>query len=279
MNNAIPLGKKSAIAIGGITLIGIVSFMWPFFAPSDSFVMAHSTDAPLIFAVIIPLLLIVVLAQLSDGGMDSKSVALLGVLAAVIAALRPLGAGLGGIEPIWVILILAGRALGPGFGFVLGALSLLVSALFTGGVGPWLPFQMLAAAWVGLGAGLLPRASGRKEILILCGYAIGATIAFGFVLNLWFWPFSLNLPEQIAFVPGAGLSENLIAWMRFNIATSLGFDLPRALLTTLLIVIAGRPILFLLRRASRKAAFGAPVTFENHITATLPAGQAEQYRR
>jgi energy-coupling factor transport system substrate-specific component len=279
VNNAIPLGKKSAIAIGGITLIGIVSFMWPFFAPSDSFVMAHSTDAPLIFAVIIPLLLIVVLAQLSDGGMDSKSVALLGVLAAVIAALRPLGAGLGGIEPIWVILILAGRALGPGFGFVLGALSLLVSALFTGGVGPWLPFQMLAAAWVGLGAGLLPRASGRKEILILCGYAIGATIAFGFVLNLWFWPFSLNLPEQIAFVPGAGLSENLIAWMRFNIATSLGFDLPRALLTTLLIVIAGRPILFLLRRASRKAAFGAPVTFENHITATLPTGQAEQYRR
>ncbi len=279
MNNAIPLGKKSAIAIGGITLIGIVSFMWPFFAPSDSFVMAHSTDAPLIFAMIIPLLLIVVLAQLSDGGMDSKSVALLGVLAAVIAALRPLGAGLGGIEPIWVILILAGRALGPGFGFVLGALSLFVSALFTGGVGPWLPFQMLAAAWVGLGAGLLPRASGRKEILILCGYAIGATIAFGFVLNLWFWPFSLNLPEQIAFVPGAGLSENLIAWMRFNIATSLGFDLPRALLTTLLIVIAGRPILFLLRRASRKAAFGAPVTFENHITATLPAGQAEHYRR
>jgi energy-coupling factor transport system substrate-specific component len=279
VNNAIPLGKKSAIAIGGITLIGIVSFMWPFFAPSDSFVMAHSTDAPLIFAMIIPLLLIVVLAQLSDGGMDSKSVALLGVLAAVIAALRPLGAGLGGIEPIWVILILAGRALGPGFGFVLGALSLFVSALFTGGVGPWLPFQMLAAAWVGLGAGLLPRASGRKEILILCGYAIGATIAFGFVLNLWFWPFSLNLPEQIAFIPGAGLSENLIAWMRFNIATSLGFDLPRALLTTLLIVIAGRPILFLLRRASRKAAFGAPVTFENHITATLPAGQAEHYRR
>jgi energy-coupling factor transport system substrate-specific component len=279
VNNAIPLGKKSAIAIGGITLIGIVSFMWPFFAPSDSFVMAHSTDAPLIFAMIIPLLLIVVLAQLSDGGMDSKSVALLGVLAAVIAALRPLGAGLGGIEPIWVILILAGRALGPGFGFVLGALSLFVSALFTGGVGPWLPFQMLAAAWVGLGAGLLPRASGRKEILILCGYAIGATVAFGFVLNLWFWPFSLNLPEQIAFVPGAGLSENLIAWMRFNIATSLGFDLPRALLTTLLIVIAGRPILFLLRRASRKAAFGAPVTFENHITATLPAGQAEHYRR
>jgi energy-coupling factor transport system substrate-specific component len=58
--------------------------------------------------------------------------------------------------------------------------------------------------------------------------------------------------------------------MRFNLATSLGFDLPRALLTILLIVIAGRPILFLLRRASRKAAFGAPVTFENQLSTTQP---------
>lgn len=237
--------------------------MWPFFAPSDSFAVAHSSDAPIIFAAIIPLLLILVLAQLSDGGMDAKSIALLGVLAAVIAALRPLGAGLGGIEPIWVVLILAGRALGPGFGFVLGSLSLFVSALFTGGVGPWLPFQMLAAAWVGLGAGLLPRASGKRELGILSVYAAVSTIAFGFVLNLWFWPFSLNLPEQIAFSPGADWLTNVLAWLRFNIATSLGFDIPRAMLTVALILIAGKPILFLLRRASRKAAFGAPITFES----------------
>jgi len=266
VNNAIPLGRKSAIAVTIITVIGIASFLWPFFAPSDSFVMAHATDAPLIFAVIIPLLLLLVLAQFSEGGMDAKSIALLGVLAAVIAALRPLGAGLGGIEPIWVILILAGRALGPGFGFVLGSLSLFVSAMFTGGVGPWLPFQMLAAAWVGLGAGLLPRATGKKEILILSGYAAVATIAFGFVLNLWFWPFSLNLPEQIAFMPGADFGTNVMAWLRFNLATSLGFDLPRAFLTVFLIVVAGKPILFLLRRASRKAAFGAPVTFDAQPT-------------
>ena len=263
MTSAIPLGKKSSVAVALITIIGIASFLWPFFAPTGSFVVDHAADAPLLFAVIIPLLLLLVLAQLSDGGMDAKSIALLGVLAATIAALRQLGAGLGGIEPIWVILILAGRALGPGFGFVLGSVSLFVSALFTGGVGPWLPFQMLAAAWVGLGAGLLPRAAGKRELALLSVYAAGATIAFGFVLNLWFWPFSLNLPAQIAFTPGADLSVNLIAWLRFNLATSLGFDLPRAVLTVLLILIAGKPILFLLRRASRKAAFGAPVTFQH----------------
>jgi len=52
-----------------------------------------------------------------------------------------------------IVMIIGGRVLGPGFGFVLGLLAMLGSALVTGGVGPWLPFQMLGAAWIGLGAG------------------------------------------------------------------------------------------------------------------------------
>jgi len=96
---------------------------------------------------------------------------------------------------------------------------------------------------------------------LLSSYAAIACVAFGFVMNLWFWPFSLNLPEQIAFTPGAAASENLLAWIRFNITTSLGFDLPRAALTVILIALIGSPILQLLRRASRKAAFDAPAVF------------------
>ena len=259
--HAVPLGRSSALSIAALSLIGVVSFLWPFVAPADSFLVINSSEAPLLFAIIIPLLLTTVFSQVSDGVLNAKAIALLGALAAVIAVLRPLGAGLGGIEPIWVILILAGRALGPGFGFLLGSISLLASAMFTGGVGPWLPFQMLAAAWVGLGAGLLPKASGKWEILLLSSYAAIACVAFGFVMNLWFWPFSLNLPEQIAFTPGAAASENLLAWIRFNITTSLGFDLPRAALTMILIALIGSPILQLLRRASRKAAFDAPAVF------------------
>ncbi len=205
--------------------------------------MAHATDAPLVFAIVVPLLLLVVLSQMSDGGMDAKSIAMLGVLSAVIAALRPLGGGTAGIEPIWVILILGGRALGPGFGFCLGSISLFASALLTGGVGPWLPFQMLGAAWVGLGAGLLPRASGRRELVMLAGYGAVACIAYGFLLNLWFWPFTAGLPEQIAFTAGAPMGENLVAWLRFCLITSLGYDIPRAALTVVLILVAGRPVL------------------------------------
>lgn len=274
MRTAVPMriGRRSAVAIALVSAIGVLAFVWPLFAPPNSALIAHASDAPWLFAALVPLLLVIVLAQLADRDMDAKSIALLGVLAAVIAILRPLGTGIAGIEPMWVVLILAGRALGPGFGFALGSISILASAMITGGVGPWLPFQMLGAAWVGMGAGMLPRnLRGVREIVVLCGYATVATLAYGFLLNLWFWPFAMNLPEQIAFAPGAPFAENLASWWRFNIVTSLGFDLPRAFLTVILIALVGRPILVALRRISRIAAFDRPVQFEEASRPPAPS--------
>jgi energy-coupling factor transport system substrate-specific component len=259
---AVRLGHRSKLAITLVSAVGLVAFVWPLLASPSSSAVAHANDAPMLFAIVVPMLLIVVLAQVNDGGMDAKSIAMLGVLAAVIAALRPLGGGTAGLEPIWVVLILGGRALGPGFGFCLGAISLFASALMTGGVGPWLPFQMLAAAWVGLGAGLLPRATGRRELMLLSGYGAVACIAYGFLMNLWFWPFTTGLPDQLAFTAGDPMVDNLLAWLRFCLVTSLGYDVPRATLTVVLILVAGRPVLSALRRMSRKAAFAAPVAFE-----------------
>jgi len=261
---AVRLGRPSQAAIALTTVIGIVAFAWPLIATPGSTAAAHAVDAPALFAVVMPLLLLVVLAQVNDGGMDAKSIAMLGVLSAVICALRPLGGGAVGVEPIWAVLILGGRALGPGFGFCLGSISLFASALLTGGIGPWLPFQMLAAAWVGLGAGLLPRADGRREIVMLAGYAAVACLAYGFLMNLWFWPFSQGLPPQLSFVPGAPFAENVMAWLRFCVVTSLGYDIPRAVIAVVLILVAGRPVLLALRRMSRKAAFEAPVAFTPH---------------
>jgi|TARA_B100001093_G_scaffold520423_1_gene615718 energy-coupling factor transport system substrate-specific component len=261
--SAVRLGRKSALAIALASAIGVIAFGWPLLAPPGSSVIAHADDAPWIFGIFTPVVLFVVLAQIADRDIEAKGIALLGVLAAVIAVLRPLGGGLAGLEPIWVVLILAGRALGPGFGFALGSISLFASALITGGVGPWLPFQMIAAGWVGLGAGLLPRRfTGAAEIALVGTYAAFACIAYGFIMNLWFWPFSTNLPAQIAFAPGAPLMENLVNWWRFNLITSLGYDLPRATLTVLLIILAGRPILIGLRRVSRLASFDTELRIE-----------------
>ncbi len=258
---AVRLGTRSMIAIIATSLVGVVAFGWPLIAAPDSTAIAHSGDAPWIFAIVIPLLLAVVLAQFTDKGMDAKAIALLGVLAAVVSALRPLGGGTAGLEPIWFILVLGGRALGPGFGFALGAVSLFSSALLTGGVGPWLPFQMLGAAWVGLGAGLLPQVRGKREFGLLAAYGAAASFAYGLLLNLWFWPFTAGLPEAIAFAPGAPIAENLLAWLRFTVLTSLGYDIPRAAITVTLILIAGPAVLTALRRVSRKAAFDAAPQF------------------
>lgn len=261
---AVRLGPRSIATIGLTSAIGVIAFGWPLLASADSAAVAHAADAPWLFALLVPLLVAVVLAQLADGGMDAKAVAMLGVLSAVIAALRPLGGGIAGLEPIWVVLILGGRALGPGFGFALGAISLFASALVTGGVGPWLPFQMLAAAWVGMGAGLLPRLkSGRWEIALLAAYGAVASLLYGLLLNLWFWPFTRGLPEAIAYVPGADTGENVVSWIRFTLVTSLGYDIPRAVLTMVLIAIAGPVVLLALRRASRRAAFDAAPVFES----------------
>ncbi len=255
------LGPRTVIALLLVSAVGFVAFTWPLLASPDSG-LAHASDAPLLFALLLPLLLAVVLAQLAEGGMDAKTVAMLGVLAAVGAALRPLGTGVAGFEPVFFLLVLAGRAYGPGFGFVLGALTLFSSALLTAGVGPWLPFQMLGAAWVGAGAGLLPgRLRGAGELAVLAGYAAVAGLAYGLLLNLSFWPFAIGTGSSISFVAGDPLVDNLGRFLAFTLVTSLGFDIPRAVVTAALVLLTGRPILRALRRAGRRAAFDVAINF------------------
>lgn len=263
----VPLGARSLASLLVASAVGVMAFGWPLLASPGSQVVAHAKDAPWLFALLLPLVLAVVLAQVADGGLDAKGIAMLGMLAAVTAALRPLGGGTAGFEPMWIVLVLGGRVLGPGFGFSLGAIGMFASALITGGAGPWLPFQMMAAAWVGLGAGLLPRRPrGRAELALLAAYAFLACLLYGFVLNLWFWPFlttDSGLSAGLVFAPGAPVAENLASWLRFCLATSLGYDLPRAALTLVLVVVVARPVLLALRRATRRAAFDVPVSFSD----------------
>jgi len=275
---AMRLRTRSWLLLAACSVIGVVAFAWPLLAdPSGSAGTAHSADAPWLLAVLLPLLLCVVLAELAEGALDAKSVALLGVLAACGAALRLPSGGVAGFEPVFFLLIPAGRVLGRGFGFVLGALTLFVSALLTGGVGPWLPFQMLGAAWMGFLAGCLPPARGRAEVWMLAAYGVVAALAYGLLLNLSFWPYVAGGDSALSFVQGAGLAENLRHFWAFHLATSLGFDIPRAVFTGAFILVAGRPILGALRRASRRAAFGAPVAFtaaSSTAAAEEPAGAA-----
>jgi energy-coupling factor transport system substrate-specific component len=160
---------------------------------------------------------------------------------------------------VFFLLILAGRVFGPGFGFVLGCTSLFASALLTGGVGPWLPFQMLVSAWVGMGAGLLPapRVRGRAEIAILAAYGVAAAYVYGLLLNLSSWPFVLGISvpghNGLSFVPGDPLAANLHRFLAYTLITSTGsFDTGRAITNAVAIVVLGPAVLTTLRRTARR---------------------------
>ncbi|TIC81084.1 ECF transporter S component [Nocardioides sp. GY 10127] len=227
-------------------------------------------DPPFLFLALLPVVVAVVLAELSEGGLDARSLALLGVLSAVNAVARAISPGLAGVELVFFLLILAGRVLGPGFGFALGCTSLLASALMTGGVGPWLPFQMLCSAWVGMLAGLLPqrlggrRLRGRAEIVLLAAYGVLAAYLFGALMNLSSWPFALGSATGavsadgtaggLTYVPGAPVLENLHRFAVYTLLTSTGgWDTMRAITNAVAIVVLGPSILAVLRRAARRA--------------------------
>jgi energy-coupling factor transport system substrate-specific component len=262
---------------------GLMMLVWPFLVRQPE---GGQVGPPFVFLALLPVVIVVVLAEVTEGGLDPRVLAVLGVLSAVNAVLRGLSPGTGGIELVFVLLILAGRVFGPGFGFVLGCTSLFASALLTGGVGPWLPYQMLVSAWVGMGAGLLPRrATGRAEIAMLAAYGVVAAYAYGVLLNLSSWPFVLGIAVPghtgIAFVPGDPMSENLHRFLVYTVVTSTGsFDTGRAITNAVAIVVLGPAVLTTLRRAARRVVVLGVV--ENPLpapTATPSVGTHESDQR
>jgi energy-coupling factor transport system substrate-specific component len=250
---AVPIAGRPALVLLLASVAGVMAFAWPLLVSGP--LPSERATSPLVFVAVLPVLVLVALVEVSAGRLDARALAMLGVLSALGAAIRPLGAGAAGIETVFVLLVVGGRVFGPGFGFLLGSTTLFASALLTGGVGPWLPFQMLAASWMGLGAGLLPPARGRAELALLAAYSLGAALVFGLGMNLWFWPFATGIDSEVAYVAGAPLVENLRHFLAFSLVTSLGWDIGRAITTTLLLIGIGAAAMAALRRAARRAAF------------------------
>ena len=251
---AIPVRARSTAVLAVAALIGLVAFVWPLFvAPGAT--LDNSSQGPLVFALLLPVVIVIVVTELTSGSISPKALAMLGVVAALGTLTRPLGAGTAGIELIFFLLIVGGRVFGPGFGFLLGNTTLLVSALVTGGVGPWLPYQMLAAGFVGMGAALLPKVGGRMEIVLLSACCLVSAFAYGWLMDLAFWPFALGTGTDASFVAGAPLLENVRRFVVYNVATSMGWNLMRAAVNVVAMILLGPAMLRILRRAARRAHF------------------------
>ena len=236
-------------------LASLAMFAWPLFVQVS--LQSEINLAQSVFIALMPLIVILLLAEFSSGNLGSRQLAILGVLTALNAVVRMLGAGTGGIETAFFLIILGGFVFGSSFGFILGSTSLLVSALITGGVGPWLPFQMMAAALVGFGAGMLPRfAKTGLQISTLVAYAIFASFVYGSLMTLWNWPLIAGIGSDVSYLPAGGILENLTRFIRYEIVTGgLLWDAGRAITTVLLLLIAGPALLATLRRVASKAGF------------------------
>lgn len=266
--------RTSRALFGAVTVLGAGAFVYPFFLSSvrrTNEQFSHAADAPVLFAILAPVLLLIAVVEVRAGRLDSKHVALLGILGGINAVLR-LPTGLAGAKLIYVLPIVCGYSFGPGFGFLLGAATMGVSSVITGGVGPWVPFQMWALGWVGGGAGLLRpalgRVGGRAAIAGLIVYSWIAGYFYGALMNLWFWPYLGSLSEQLSWRPGLGFGETLVRYWRFYVATSLHWDSAAAITNALVVAAVGRPALRVLERFRLR--FTAPV-FE--VPNTPPVAQ------
>ena len=263
--------------------LGILAFVYPFFVPASESLrhgLAHSQDAPLMTAALVGLSVIALLVELQGRSLSAKTVAMLGVLVAVTSVLRFLEVAFpipGGFSPIFAPIIIAGYVFGARFGFLMGTFTLLASGLITGGVGPWLPYQMFTAGWAGLTAGWLRQIAewmrrevgksrlasyvsrltpgdSRSDVAVLCVFGFIWGLLYGAIMNIYFWPFAVGSAEQ-TWSPGIGLGETLIRYGIFYSVTSLAWDLARGAGNVALLLVLGTPMIKALERFRRRFQF------------------------
>jgi len=236
------------------TVLGAAAFLYPFWIPGKALPnSAHAGDAPLVAALVGALVVATISLEVRRGTMNGATVAILGVLSAFAGLGRLLDLP-GNNAGMLFLVVLGGAAFGARFGLLLGMCTMAVSAFITGGIGPWLPFQMLALGWMGAGAGVLSlataRAGARLEVVALGGYAWLWGFVYGAIMNLWFWPFQRG--GALSWYPGLGFTDTLHRYWSFYVATSLGWDAATALANALLVLILGIPVLRSLRRFAHR---------------------------
>lgn len=235
------------ILLALISIAAFLGFSWPLLSgalPSDA-----QSSAGWMAIVALPILAIAGLLVVQGKLSGPRQIALLAVLASLASATRIATSGVGGFELIFVIVILGAAAVGSEFGFLLGALSILLSSLFFGGLGPWTAFQVFAVGWVGLGAGFIGSRLKRNIVPILAAYGVFSSYVFGLIMNLWFWPFAVGPATSISYSVDAGFAQNLASFIGYSLVSStISWDTVRAVSTSAFILLLGKPILATLSR-------------------------------
>ena len=170
-----------------------------------------------------------------EGGTESvKDLALISTVAGVAAASRVLFVAIPGVQPVTVIVVVAGAALGPRRGFAVGALAALASNFFLG-QGVWTPWQMLAWGACGLAGAAAAPLLRRRVALAVLTFVLG--LAFSAFLDVWEW-YAFFPHTQAAFV--------------LQMSRGFPFDMAHAIGNVLLALAIGPELRRVLERYERR---------------------------
>lgn len=236
-----------------VHLLAAGLFLWPFLGSS----VPGTLVAVLVIAAMVVVLLI---TEMASRRLTTNMLALLAAIAAVDTVLRSVVVtGVAGFSPVFLLILCAGYSFGPRFGFLCGSTTLLVSGVATGGVGPWLPYEMLAAGWVGSIAGIAGRrrqgTPNVRDVILLavigliCGYLYGA------LTDLWDWSTYYRAIPDLGWMPGMSPLAALGRFSHFYLVTSLGWDTFRAVGDVVMIGLLGAPLLNAFQRIRRRLTF------------------------
>jgi energy-coupling factor transport system substrate-specific component len=134
--------------------------------------------------IIIALAVAVLALLLFAAGFEKKSTGTRRmVIVAVMTALCFAGRFIPFLKPVAALTIITALYLGGEAGFLVGALSAILSNFYFG-QGPWTAFQMLAWGLIGLFAGILSKPLLKSRVLLLI-YGFIAGIGYSFFMDIW----------------------------------------------------------------------------------------------
>ncbi|QXT63607.1 hypothetical protein [Tessaracoccus palaemonis] len=242
-------GALPRAALAGTALLGYGWLTWPLW---DSAGAADTTtlgaELPWMLAAVIALSVLLGLCLWLTAGRTWRPLTPIAALAAAgslsAVALHP---GASGVEFAYAFPLIAGVVLGSPAGFLTGVVSALGYAVAADTVATPLVGQVLVWGLWGMAGGLLRLAPTKAAAAGATLLALPLGVLSGALLNLTGWP-SETAADAGAFLPGVGLWESTQRLASYTWATSVGYDLTRAITTAAFLALAGGPLIHLLRR-------------------------------